>query len=58
MYRESLTTLLTEMKSNAKHYAVIVDETRDCAGHEQLSDYTGTCRVITTLLVPVDLAFL
>ena len=37
MYRESLTTLLTEIKNNAEHYAVIVDETRDCSGHEQLS---------------------
>ncbi|KAF3859823.1 hypothetical protein F7725_000078 [Dissostichus mawsoni] len=41
MYRESLTTLLTEIKSNAKHYAVIMDETRDCSGHEQLSDFIG-----------------
>ena len=37
MYRESLTTLLTEIKSNAQYYAIFMDETRDCAGHEQLS---------------------
>ena len=29
MYRESLTTLLTQIKSTAKHYAITVDETRD-----------------------------
>lgn len=37
MYQESLTTLLTEIKTNAKHYAMTVDETRDIAGREQLS---------------------
>lgn len=37
MYKESLATLLAEIESNAQHYAIIVDETRDCAGHEQLS---------------------
>lgn len=37
MYRKSLATLFAEIKSNAQHYAIIVDETRDCAGHEQLS---------------------
>ena len=37
MYRESLTTLLTEIKSNVKHYGIIVDETHYIAGHEQLS---------------------
>uniref|UniRef100_A0A096MAR5 HAT C-terminal dimerisation domain-containing protein n=1 Tax=Poecilia formosa TaxID=48698 RepID=A0A096MAR5_POEFO len=34
---ESLTSLLDEIKTESHHYTIIVDETRDCAGHEHLS---------------------
>ncbi|KAF3833295.1 hypothetical protein F7725_026960 [Dissostichus mawsoni] len=36
-YKLHIRFSFSQIKNNAEHYAVIVDETRDCSGHEQLS---------------------